>query len=174
MLIYKLLSLLLEYPSRELHNHFEEMVEQVRSLPDIPLADTKILETFISWARSLSLLEHQQEYVRTFDLSPDNALYFTHHLFEEQDRERGPTLVELSEFFTSEGFEITGSELPDYLPLVLEYVSTLSDKASACLFLRDSAQVCEKIANNLESMNSPYAPLLRIIERHGRLTEIAA
>lgn len=174
MAIYKLLSLLLEYPSQELRDHLDELLANIRSMHDATDQDIQALATFIEWARGLSLIDHQQEYVRTFDLSPDNALYLTHHLFEEQDRERGPTLVDLSEFFASEGFEIQGGELPDYLPLVLEYVSTLGDKASACLFLRDSAQVCEIIAKNLESINSPYAPLLRIIERHGRLTEIAA
>jgi Nitrate reductase delta subunit len=57
--------------------------------------------------------------------------------------------------------------LPDYLPLLLEYISTLEDELSAREFLRQSAPVSEIVAQNLEKIDSPYAPLLRIVERHG-------
>jgi len=120
------------------------------------------------------LLTLQANYVKTFDQSPENALYLTHHLFEEQDRERGPTLVELADYYKSQGFEIESNELPDYLPLILEYVSTLDDETQARLFLKQSAEACEIVAANLESVHSPYAPLVRIVERHGRLAELAA
>ena len=72
---------------------------------------------FIAWAQALPFTELQEHYVKTFDLTPDNALYLTHHLFEEQDRARGPALVKLSEYFQAQGFAIEHGELPDYLPL---------------------------------------------------------
>lgn len=174
MLLYKLLSLFLEYPPRELCECWDEVIESIHTLQDTREDEKQVLLEFVAWAQSLPVTKFQEEYVRTFDLNPSNALYLTHHLFEEEDRDRGPALVELSEFFKSEGFEIRHGELPDYLPLVLEYISTLDDKVSARMFLTNSSHVSEILANNLEAMNSPYAPLLRIIERHGRITEVAA
>ena len=174
MLLYKLLSILLEYPSREICRNWDEIIAGINSLEETDKEEKAIMLDFVQWAQSLSMTKFQEEYVRTFDLTPDNALYLTHHLFEEQDRERGPTLIELCEFFKSEGLEITNGELPDYLPLVLEYVSTLEDKTSAKIFLKESSHVSGIIANNLEDINSPYAPLLRLVERHGRITEITA
>lgn len=174
MRLYKIISILLEYPSQELSEHWNELEDGIASLDNTSEADQTVLHDFIDWAKNLPLLTFQANYVKTFDQSPSNALYLTHHLFEEQDRERGPTLVELSDYFKSEGFEIENNELPDYLPLILEYVSTLEDETQARFFLKQSADACEIVAANLESIESPYAPLLRVIERHGRLAELAA
>ena len=171
MPLYKLLSILLEYPTEELTASWPEIEAALLTLDDA--ADREALNRFINWARPLPLTQLQAYYVKTFDFTPDNALYLTHHLFEEQDRERGPALIALSEFYESEGFEISDGELPDYLPLVLEYVSTLEDETSARLFLYQSVHACEIVAHNLEKVDNPYAPLLRIVERHGHLTESA-
>lgn len=174
MILYKILSVLLEYPDQEFLDHREEIVDLISTLESATDTDKQVLLEFMAWMESLSLTQFQANYVNTFDLAADNALYLTHHLFDEQDRDRGPTLVNLSEFFKSEGFEIANRELPDYLPLILEYVSGLENEASARLFLQQSSHASEIIAGNLEKTDSPYAPLLRIVERHGRLAEIAA
>jgi len=63
------------------------------------------------------------------------------YLFEEQDRARGPALVKLSEFFQAQGYTIDAGELPDYLPLLLEYVSTLPDEQGARQFLHQAVEV---------------------------------
>jgi nitrate reductase delta subunit len=172
-MIYKLLALLLDYPTEELSEHWLEIEEMLSTLDNLDEVDKAVLETFTQWAQSMPLIKLQTNYVKTFDQSPSNALYLTHHLFEEQDRERGPALVELAEYYKSQGFEIDNGELPDYLPLVLEYVSSL-EPLDARLFLQQSAHASEIIADNLEKCESPYAPLLRLVERHGRLAEIAA
>ncbi len=172
-MIYKLLAILLDYPTQELSEHWSEIENTLSTLENLDEADKAVLQTFTDWAQSMPLIKLQTNYVKTFDQSPSNALYLTHHLFEEQDRERGPALVELAEYYKSQGFEIDNGELPDYLPLVLEYVSSL-EPLDARLFLQQSAHASEIIADNLEKCESPYAPLLRLVERHGRLAEIAA
>jgi nitrate reductase molybdenum cofactor assembly chaperone NarJ/NarW len=174
MQIYKLLSILLEYPTQEFLDHWDDMQQMIHSLEHASKEDRQALTEFMNWAGKLSLTQFQAEYVKTFDFTPEHALYLTHHLFEEQDRERGPALVDLSEFYKQQGFEISDGELPDYLPLVLEYVSLLDSITDVRLFLQQSAHVSDIVANNLEKAQSPYAPLLRIVERHGRLVEIAA
>ena len=172
--IYKILSVLLEYPKKELTDHWEELNQLINKLPDLSAEDKKILTGFTQWASNLSLTKFQAEYVDNFDMTAENSLYLTYHLFDEQDRDRGPALIQLSELYKSTGFEIGDGELPDYLPLILEYVSTMDDVASAQAFLQQTSQAAEIIASNLEKNESPYAPLVRIVERHGHVEDIAA
>ncbi len=171
MRIYKLLSVLLEYPSAELREHLAEIERMIDTLEHLTEEDQQGLGKFIAWAQGLPLTELQEHYVKTFDLTPDNALYLTHHLFEEQDRARGPALVRLSEYFRGQGFAIEHGELPDYLPLLLEYVSTLQDEQNARQFLHQAVEVAALLARNLENMESSYALLLRLVERQGQLAE---
>jgi len=172
--VYKVLSVLLEYPRKELVENWDEMQQLVSDLPDLADEDKSRLIGFIEWASALTLTQFQAKYVDSFDMTAENSLYLTYHLFDEQDRERGPALIQLSELYKSTGFEIGDGELPDYLPLILEYVSTMDDASSAHDFLKQTAQAADIIASNLEKNASPYAPLVRIVESHGLLADIAA
>jgi len=172
--VYKLLALFLEYPTKELVRHWNEIDQLISDLPQLASEDKKILKGFSQWASALSLTRLQAEYVDQFDMTAENSLYLTYHLFDEQDRDRGPALIELAELYKSTGFEISDGELPDYLPLILEYVSTMDDLQSALTFLQQTAQAVDIIASNLEKNESPYAPLVRMIARHGSVADIAA
>jgi len=172
--VYKVLSVLLEYPTKDLVAHWHELTEAANELPNLSTEDRSVLTGFIQWASDLSLTQFQAEYVNVFDMTAENSLYLTYHLFDEQDRDRGPALIELAELYKSTGFEIGDGELPDYLPLILEYVSTMDDAQSAQTFLQQTAQAVGIISDNLEKHASPYAPLLRIVERHGHLEELVA
>lgn len=172
--IYKVLSVLLEYPTKELVAHWHEITEAANEFTNLTAEDKSTLTGFISWASGLSLTKFQAEYVNVFDMTAENSLYLTYHLFDEQDRDRGPALIELAELYKSTGFEIGDGELPDYLPLILEYVSTMGDELSARRFLQQTAQAVDIISGNLEKHASPYAPLVRMVERHGHLADVAA
>lgn len=172
--VYKVLSVLLEYPTKDLTAHWDEMNQLINELPGLAAEDNKLLSGFTHWAASLSLTKFQAEYVNNFDMTAENSLYLTYHLFDEQDRDRGPALIELTELYKTTGFEIGSGELPDYLPLILEYVSTMDDKASALAFLQQTSQAADIIASNLEKNESPYAPLVRMVARHGHVEDIAA
>ncbi len=172
--VYKLLSVLLEYPDKQLVENWDEVKQLLTDPQRIALEDKPVLTDFVDWASGLSLTQFQAAYVDTFDLNSKHSLYLTFHLFDEQDRDRGPALIELSELYKKTGFEIADGELPDYLPLILEYVATMEDEDSARQFLGQTTQAIDIIATNLEQAKSPYAPLLRLIERHGHLATIAA
>ncbi len=172
--VYKILSVLLEYPTKDLAAHWDDVNHAIDEIPNLATDDKKMLKGFTQWASQLSLTKFQAEYVNNFDMTANNSLYLTYHLFDEQDRDRGPALIELSELYKSTGFEIGSGELPDYLPLILEYVSTMDDDASDCAFLQQTSQAADIIASNLEKIESPYAPLVRMVERHGLVADIAA
>lgn len=173
MVLYKLLSVLLEYPDGELIENLDEIEAMIPSLQGASIQDGQVLRQFVTWSKGLTATEFQEIYVQTFDLTPDLSLHLTNHLFDEQDRDRGVTLVNLSQFFKQNGYQIENGELPDYLPLILEYVSTLDSDERARELLTQSAQALEVLANNLEKIDSPYAPLLRLVERHCEINQVA-
>ncbi|HKJ09989.1 MAG TPA: nitrate reductase molybdenum cofactor assembly chaperone [Gammaproteobacteria bacterium] len=167
MQIYKALSRLLDYPDAALLDHAEELRPLIRNEDGFRDDEQPGLEHLLDWMTSHSLLEIQMLYVQTFDLTPEHSLHMTHHVYGES-RDRGPALVDLSEHYKASGLAADTGELPDYLPLLLEYASTL-DRLQSRLFLHGMVQVLENMAARLESLRNPYAPLLRTLERRARL-----
>jgi nitrate reductase delta subunit len=171
MILYKVLSHLLDYPNQGLIEGIAEIREALNE-PEISVEERQVINEFIDHLAQTELPELEKAYVKTFDMVPAHSLHLTHHLFGD-DRERGPALVDLGEHYKGMGLEARKGELPDFLPLILEYVSTLDDIA-ARVFLSDALKVIVVIAGNLESADSPYAPLLRVIEGRGHLLKAAS
>lgn len=172
MTIYKLLSALLDYPGQELFDNLPEVRQAVDDCTDINGKERADLRKFLAWLESADAMEIQAEYVQTFDLTPEHSLHLTHHLFGD-DKNRGPALIDLSELYKDYGVEVASNELPDYLPLILEFAAG-QEESEARVFLSDAAKVFAVLAANLEKANSPYAPLVRIIESRATLIRLAA
>jgi len=174
MQVYKILSALLEYPEQELIDNLPEICAIVDQSAEIDAGERAALQKFLDYLVSMSLTEMQTDYVKTFDLTPEHSLHLTHHLFgDDSDRDRGPALIDLSEMFKDYGVETVTNELPDYLPLILEFASYL-DRNEATVFLADVSKVLGILVENLTKAESPYAPLLSIIESRATLTRLAA
>jgi nitrate reductase delta subunit len=172
MTFYKILSALLEYPQQELLDALPEisaLSQETRTLTEDERAE---LEKFLIYLESKSLTQLQETYVQTFDLTPEHSLHLTHHLFGDE-KGRGPALIDLAEYYKSFGLQAPDNELPDYLPLILEFTSQL-EEAEAHMFLSQTVKVLQQLAQNLEKINSPYASLIRLTENQGRLNRIAA
>ncbi len=182
MQMFKLLSVLLDYPSDALLDelrgtviasgdpltmlHALDREEHFAQEEKIAIAD------FIDRLLVMDNIDIQSRYVQTFDLTPEHSLHLTHHIFGEE-KTRGPALIDLTEYLKSYGFTHDEKELPDYLPLLLEFAAQL-DIDEARVFLADTAKVLKVIAEHLEQAGSPYAALLRIIKNHGSLIKLAA
>ncbi len=171
MVIYKLLARLVDYPTEEMLENLPEIGKLIEEDSTISASEKEGLNEFISWLGESELLRLQENYVNTFDMVPEHDLHLTHHLFGD-DRGRGPALVDLSEHYKAAGLDVAAKEIPDFLPLILEYVSTLDDMG-ARVFLGDAAKVLTVLAANLEKAESPYAKLMRIIENRGHLAQAA-
>jgi nitrate reductase delta subunit len=163
-----ILSILFDYPDEYLKDHLGEIDALLDGDRDILPAEREEIRKVVRWMRETQLLALQQHYVQTFDLTPEHSLHLTHHVYGES-RERGPALVDLTEHYRAYGFEVVEGELPDYLPLVLEYVNTL-DPLAARMFLHEVVDVLTHLADRLERAGSPYAPLARVIQDRGRLS----
>lgn len=172
MRLYKILSVLLEYPDQPLLDHLCELRSEVETGLGIDQTERTALLRFLEHLEHTPLIELQAEYARTFDLTPEHSLHLTHHLFGD-DKNRGPALIDLAELYRDYGVEVVANELPDYLPLILEFVAYL-DEGEASVFLADAHKVLGVLAENLEKAGSPYAALLSIVKGRATLTRLAA
>lgn len=171
MQLYKLLSYLLDYPAEELYEHLSEL----RSLAAEAASDAQekaALDGFLDFVAGIDALELQRQYVETFDLKAQHSLHLTHHLLGD-DKNRGPALIDLGEYYKAWGMESIDGELPDYLPLMFEFAATLEEE-EARMFLSGIGKVLTILAGNLEKSDSPWAPLVRIGERRALLVQAAA
>jgi nitrate reductase delta subunit len=118
-LIFKLCSIFLGYPSKDWVGN-KEMEEIIHSIEDIKVQ--KALFTFWNYTLETDFDTLTTEYVRWFDLRESTTLYLTYGIFGD-NRERGPAFVKLKMEFAKAGFYLKENELPDYLPLILDFAS---------------------------------------------------
>ena len=118
--LFKLLSLCLGYPDAETSEVLAEMEPLAARLVD-PFARER-LSAFIASMRARPLLDLQEHYTAVFDLNPAASLNLTWHFLGDRE-DRGRALAELLEVYRQAGFEPAVDDLPDYLPLLLEFMA---------------------------------------------------
>lgn len=155
MIVLRALGALLAYPSEELRHALPEIVEVIRRSPLIAARERASLMALIDELGSGALLEQEERYVALFDRSRATSLNLFEHLHGDS-RDRGRAMVELKQLYQRAGFELTARELPDYLPVVLEYLSC-RDLAEAREMLSDCAHILKAIAKALIARGSLYA-----------------
>jgi len=152
--IYKALSFLLEYPVAEsLH-----AIEELRTDGIADRKSRRIVQEFIDYLRNTPLIRLQETYTATFDLSPSTSLNLTYHRWGDS-KERGNALVRLVHLYAQAGYEIADGELPDYLPLVLEFFS-VGPPGSAREIMAEYHPQVRVLASRLGQTSSPYTALI--------------
>ncbi len=153
---YKLCSLLLQYPDERLLAGRQELAAAAAGLPRSPAAEA--IQQFIAWWAATPGLELAQHYVQTFDLNRRCGLYLTFYGLGDR-RERGRALLRLRKLYRAAGLPQDGSELPDYLPLMLEFAAHAPDRRGERL-LHEQRPALELIRAALHEQGSPYAHVL--------------
>ncbi|MBD3918566.1 nitrate reductase molybdenum cofactor assembly chaperone [Paenibacillus sp. PR3] len=157
--LFGLLCCLLRYPDREWFAQLNELREDAQWLQDDDARRTVL--AFIEQAASSNELAWQDRYVRTFDFGRKSNLYLTYGQHGEE-RERSKALLELKRLYAEAGFELTSSELPDYLPLMLEFVSHAGVKHSAEV-IGKYQQTLSAIHEELKGRQDSYAGLFELL-----------
>jgi len=152
---YKLLSVLLRYPDERLVEARGEVAGAIAALPRS--AGRHSLARFAEHLESHTPVELAQTYVETFDLRRRTSLYLTFYVHGDT-RKRGLALLRLKRLYAAAGLEPTSGELPDYLPLVLEFAALVTDAGTAVL--REHRPSLELLRRGLHDAASPYAQLL--------------
>jgi len=150
---YKLASVLLQYPTRALFDGLDELDAAARSAPR---AARGHLAAFLAWLRATPPHEVAQHYVETFDLRRRSALYLTYYRHGDT-RRRGMALLAFKTAYRAAGLEPDGAELPDYLPVVLDFAAVAP--AGEELLRRHRADL-ELLRRALREAGTPYARLV--------------
>lgn len=155
---YKLFSALLTYPSAEM-----QMVIDQEIFPQLA-QDSEWqdrLATLLRYIADTDLITVQENYVATFDRNPNHSLHLFEHLHGE-NRDRGDAMVNLLQEYQQQGFEPQGYELPDYLPLFLEFLS-LQEPEQATHLLNEAVHVIHYVAEKLREHQSIYASVFDLL-----------
>ncbi|AFV88121.1 Nitrate reductase molybdenum cofactor assembly chaperone [Acidipropionibacterium acidipropionici ATCC 4875] len=150
--------LLLDYPGDSLPGILDAAT---RDADLMPAAAADEIGAFCQVAREWGLRRLQEHYVETFDQRRRTALYLTYYSAGDT-RGRGAAILGFREVMRRAGFEMDREELPDYLPVVLEFCA-LNETASGDELLRANREGLEVIRAALVSASSPYAHLLEAL-----------
>jgi nitrate reductase molybdenum cofactor assembly chaperone NarJ/NarW len=170
MLVFRAFSVLLSYPSEQLRQALPEIADVVRAAPLVAPRERRDLLDLIDELGRGDLLEVEERYVDLFDRGRASSLHLFEHLHGES-RDRGDAMVDLKQVYERAGFELSTRELPDFLPVVLEYLSC-RDLAEARAMLSDCAHILTTIGRSLIARGSRYAAVLQaliVIAGEGRI-----
>lgn len=158
----KVLSILLTYPETEWLEALPEMEKAIAEEAAFNGRASDQLFPLFSMLRRLSLIELQEIYVATFDRNPSHSLHLFEHIHGES-RDRGSAMINLLEEYWKHDFDASASELPDYVPLFLEFLSLLPVEEALPL-LGDAVHVLAAIGRKLEKNGSHYATVFQLLE----------
>jgi nitrate reductase delta subunit len=157
MKTFKVLGLLMSYPDPQWLPHldeFESVLVQEQLLPKKPLRGVRAL---VDELRTADIYSMQEQYVATFDRGRSHCLHLFEHIHGES-RDRGQAMVNLASAYEEKGLVIGQAELPDYIPLFLEFLS-LCPADEAVGLLGEPIDIIATIGARLKERNSPWAGL---------------
>lgn len=151
----KALSLLLGYPTAELQAAMAEIGGVLAAETRLTSAARRALRPLVDHLAAGDLYDLQERYVALFDRSRSLSLNLFEHVHGES-RDRGGAMVDLLETYRAGGFEPVTTELPDHLPVLLEFLATQPPQAAREI-LADAAHILQALAERLTRRESPYA-----------------
>jgi len=164
MSVLKLIGVLLDYPRDELWQHGEELLEACDD-PALSPARRRQLQTFVRDLLAADPLDAQDRWLATFDRGRSMSLLVFEHIHGES-RDRGQAMVDLIDAYRKNGFELDARELPDYLPLLLEYLSH-RPQAEAKDWLHHIGHIAGMLAARAAERQLPHEVLLEILVEAG-------
>ena len=144
------------YPGEGLRSAQSEILDAIRELPRTAAA--RELEDFCDWWAQTDPLAVAQHYVETLDLNKRSGLYLTFY-GEGDKRERGTALLRLKRMYRAAGLPLACTELPDYLPVMLEFAAA-APPGYGEVVLREHHAALELVRLSLRERESPYAHLI--------------
>lgn len=169
MIIFKALGALLTYPTADLQAAAGEIAEVIDTETRLPARDKTVLRELLAEIATGDLLDLQESYVALFDRGRATSLNLFEHVHGES-RDRGPAMVDLLQVYDRAGFTAATSELPDYLPAILEFLSQRPFPEAQDM-LSDCAHILRKVGDALRSRGSRFdavpAALLALIGEAG-------
>jgi nitrate reductase delta subunit len=161
----RVLARLLAYPNAELRADLPDMRAALRADQALTATRKDELYGLMRKLQEGDPLVGESEFVELFDRGRSTSLHLFEHIHGDS-RDRGPAMIDLAQTYEKAGLFLAPDELPDYLPVVLEFASTQPPQ-EARSFLGETAHILNVIFNALQQRRSPYASVL------GALLELA-
>ena len=172
-LTLKAFAALLGYPSEELKAHAREVAEAIRGEKALSAPAAGRLQTLLGRIENDELLDLQSDYSELFDRSRSLSLHLFEHVHGDS-RERGQAMIDLGHQYLENGFYLDASELPDFIPVFLEY-SAFLPPAEARETIGQPAHVFAALAERLDKRESDYAAVFHgIVALAGARPNVAA
>ena len=152
------LALLLSYPDATLRSHLPDLRAALNADKRISASRQQELGALITRLGRSDVMTTEAEYVELFDRGRATSLHLFEHVHGDS-RDRGPAMIDLVQTYEKAGLYLAPDELPDYLPAVLEFVST-QPEPEARAFLGEMAHILNAIFSALQKRQSPYASVL--------------
>ena len=157
----KALSVLLTYPTAEMQAAAPEIGLVLAEDRFIPKGVWRQLSKLVTELATGDLYDLQERYVLLFDRTRSLSLHLFEHVHGES-RDRGQAMIDLKAQYENAGLAMTTAELPDFLPLFLEYLAT-RPLAEACESLGQPAHIFAALAERLRKRHSPYEAVFRAL-----------
>lgn len=157
----KVFSALLNYPTPELQAAMPELKAAIDDEALLPTAVRRMLEPLLVEIANGDLYDLQERYVLLFDRTRSLSLHLFEHVHGES-RDRGQAMIDLQAQYEAAGLHVDAAELPDFVPLFLEYVST-RPRAEAYELLGQPAHIFTALAERLRKRCSTYEPVFRAL-----------
>lgn len=150
----KAFACLLLYPDEELLKSLPEIESTLRESAELDASSKGQLKGLVEWIRETDMSSLQAAYVSTFDIGKHGSLNLFEHT-QGDSRDRGHVMVELNRLYKEHGLELTTTELPDHLPVFLEFLAGLK-REDAQLWLESVIGPIKKIDHELQLDASPW------------------
>ena len=158
---FKALSALLTYPTAEMQAALPELAAAIDQEALVPAAVGRQLDLLLSEMATGDLYDLQERYVLLFDRTRSLSLHLFEHVHGES-RDRGQAMIDLKTVYENGGLEIDATELPDFVPLFLEFLST-RPRPEAYDLLAQPAHVFAAMAERLRKRQSAYEAVFRAL-----------
>lgn len=160
MSVLKLVSVLLDYPQDELWQHRGELLDAANEA-SLPAACRVELTTFVQGLLDTDPLVAQDAWLQTFDRGRSMSLLLFEHIHGES-RDRGQAMVDLIDAYRKQGFDLAAKELPDYLPLLLEFLAQRPQNEVQD-WLGHISHIVGMLAARAGERGSPYRVLFELL-----------
>ena len=157
----RVLSRLLAYPSAELWQQLEALKQVLAEDGFLKPKTLKALNGFIEELSTLDLMQAQEDYVELFDRGRAHCLHLYEHVHGES-RFRGQAMIDLAGRYAEKGLQIGVGELPDYLPVFLEYIS-ICEPEEGLETLSNAAPIIATLGEKLKRRKSGYSCVMNAI-----------
>jgi nitrate reductase delta subunit len=158
---FKAFSVLLTYPTAELQQACGEISEEIETETTLPFSVRDQLHKLLTELATDDIYDLQERYVLLFDRTRSLSLHLFEHVHGES-RDRGQAMIDLKAQYEKANLFMGAAELPDFLPLFLEFLSTLPAREARDM-LGQPAHILAAMAERLRKRHSPYEAVFRAL-----------